>query len=160
MSGRRRARRWTAAAWLIAVIAAGGAHGTTAAATEGMVVVPFEDAELVPLDPTRPEGPRMAVLWGDPASEPSAMLLEVGRGVGSLHVHSADYHLVVLEGTMRHRAAADGPDEGRLLGRGSYWFQPGELAHADSCLSERCLMFVKWEGPRDARLAEAPTRGE
>jgi hypothetical protein len=32
-------------------------------------------------------------------------------------------------------------------------FQPGDQAHGDTCLTDECLMFVKWEGKRDARLA-------
>jgi hypothetical protein len=66
-----------------------------------MVAVPYEEAVFVPVSPRLPDGPRMAVLWGDPAVGPSAVLLEMKRGAGPLHVHSADYHLVVLEGTMK-----------------------------------------------------------
>jgi hypothetical protein len=41
-----------------------------------------------------------------------------------------------------------------LLRPGSHWFQPGNVAHSDACVSEQCLMYVQWAGPRDARLAE------
>ena len=41
----------------------------------------------------------------------------------------------------------------RPLGPGSFWYQPAEQAHADSCLSEQCVMFIQWAGPRDARRA-------
>jgi hypothetical protein len=27
-------------------------------------------------------------------------------------------------------------------------------AHADSCLTDECVVFVKWEGKRDAKLAK------
>ena len=66
----------------------------------------------------------------------------------------ADYHLVLVRGTMKHWAAGETEDKAKPLGPGSYWFQPGGQAHADSCLSEECLMFVSWAGKRDARLAE------
>ncbi|MGQ0659747.1 DUF4437 domain-containing protein [Sphingosinicella sp.] len=135
-------------AGLLAVLLAAGAP---------MVVVPGGEARFAPIDPARPDGAAIAVLRGDPAAGPSDMLLRIGRGEGRLHVHSADYRLVVPSGTMRHRAA-DQAGETADLGPGSYWFQPGGVAHADSCLSEQCVMFISWTGPRDARLAEGESR--
>lgn len=43
-----------------------------------------------------------------------------------------------------------------MLGPGSYWFQPGEAAHGDSCLGDTCTMFITWAGKRDGRLASPP----
>ncbi len=123
-----------------------------------MVVTPFQDARFVPVDPKQPDGPQLAVLWGDPAKGPSAMLLRLKKGEGRLHVHSSDYHLTLLQGTMKHWSEGEQEADAKPLGPGSYWFQPGNLAHGDSCLSDECLMFVKWEGKRDGRLAEAPKR--
>jgi hypothetical protein len=122
-----------------------------------MVVAPYEEARFVPLDPARPDGPAIAVLWGDPATGPSAMYLRFKKGGGRLHVHSSDYHLVVIEGTMKHWDEVGQESTARPLGPGSYWFQPGGEAHADSCLSEVCVMFVQWAGKRDARPV-APRR--
>ena len=62
----------------------------------------FQDAKFVPIDPARPDGPQLAVLWGDPEKGPSAMLLKFKKGGGRLHIHTSDYHLVVLQGTMSH----------------------------------------------------------
>jgi glycogen synthase len=83
---------------------------------------------------------------------PSAMLLRINQGAGAMHVHTADYHCVVLEGTMQHWE--QGQSQARLLQPGSHWFQPGNMAHSDACVTEQCLMYVQWAGPRDARLAE------
>ena len=138
----------------------GFAAGTFADAEKQMVVTPFQDARFVPLDPARPAGPQLAVLWGDPATGPSAMLLQLKKGPGRLHVHTSDYHLVLLQGTMKHWAQGAQEPDAKPLGPGSYWFQPGNQAHGDSCLTDECLMFVKWEGKRDARLAEAAPQGE
>jgi hypothetical protein len=77
---------------------------TSAEEAAQMVVTPLQGARFVPTDPTRPDGTRLAVLWGDPAKGPSAILLELKKGGGRLHVHSSDYHLVLLEGTMNHLA--------------------------------------------------------
>lgn len=117
------------------------------------VTVPAGSARFVPVHPRLPDGPRMAVLWGDPARGASAMLLEMRRGAVPLHLHSADYHLVVLEGTMKHWPAGGSEALAAPLGPGSYWFQPGGQVHADACLSERCLAHIVWSGARDARLA-------
>ncbi|MDQ8756989.1 DUF4437 domain-containing protein [Sphingosinicella sp. LHD-64] len=117
-----------------------------------IVTVPIEDARFAPVDPARPDGARMAVLRGDPATGPSDMLLLMPRGEGALHVHSADYRLVMLRGTLR-RWGVGGREGAADLGPGSYSFQPGGVAHGSECLTDECLMFVSWSGRRDGRLA-------
>lgn len=52
---------------------AGFVTGALAVAKKQMVVMPFQDAKFVPVDPTRPDGPQMAVLWGDRAKGPSSL---------------------------------------------------------------------------------------
>lgn len=121
-----------------------------------MVVTPFQDAKFTPIDPARPDGPQLAVLWGDPEKGPSAMLLKLKKGASRLHIHTSDYHLTLLQGTMKHWAEGEQEAEAKPLGPGSYWFQPGGQAHGDSCLTDECVMFVKWEGKRDGKLAETP----
>jgi hypothetical protein len=44
-----------------------------------MILTPIEDARFVPVDPQRPQGAQMAVLWGDPNTGPSATLLRPYR---------------------------------------------------------------------------------
>jgi quercetin dioxygenase-like cupin family protein len=133
--------------------------GTSARAADAtrMVVVPHDGAKWAPADPARPEGTQVAVLSGDPATGPSAMLMKMKKTDGVLHVHSSDYHLVVLEGSMKHWTSEAERTGGPALGPGSYWFQPGEAAHGDSCLSDTCTMFITWAGKRDGRLATSPT---
>jgi len=153
--GIERERAWLARGIFAAVVAtsAGDGGGVVADAT-GMVVAACERAQFVPLSASRPDGPQVAVLWGDPAQGPSAMHLKMRRGPGRLHVHTADYDLVLIEGRMKHWAAGAKEADAPELGPGSYWRQPGGRAHADSCLADVCVMFVKWAGPRDARLAD------
>jgi quercetin dioxygenase-like cupin family protein len=122
------------------------------------VVTALEDAKFVPVDPQRPQGAQIAVLRGDPDTGPSAMLLRMNKGVSAMHVHSADYHCVVLEGTMQHWEQRESQDTAKLLRPGSFWFQPGNAAHQDACLTDHCLMYVQWAGKRDGRLAEEPSR--
>jgi quercetin dioxygenase-like cupin family protein len=126
--------------------------------TKQPVVIPFQDAKFVPVDPTRPNGAQLAVLWGDPTKGPSAMLLKLKKGGGRLHLHTSDYHLVLLEGTMKHWTEGMQESEAKPLGAGSYWFQPGNQPHGDSCLTDECLMFVKWTDKRDSRLVEMPKK--
>jgi quercetin dioxygenase-like cupin family protein len=126
-----------------------------AADAKRMVVVPRDGAKWTPADPARPEGTQIAVLWGDPATGPSSMLMKMKKTDGVLHVHSSDYHLVVLEGSMKHWTTEAERTGGPALGPGSYWFQPGEAAHGDSCLGDTCTMFITWAGTRDGRLATA-----
>ena len=120
-----------------------------------MVVTPFEEAVFVPVNPDLPEGPQLSVLWGDPATGPSAMLLRLKRGPIPLHTHSSDYHLVVLRGTMKHWGEGQLEAGAKPLGPGSYWFQPGDKVHGDSCLTDDCLVHVVWAGKRDGKLATA-----
>jgi quercetin dioxygenase-like cupin family protein len=114
----------------------------------------FQDAKFVPIDPANPDAAQIAVLWGDPATGPSAMLLKMKKGGGALHTHTSDYHLTLIQGTMKHWLKGEQEADAKPLGPGSYWFQPGNQAHGNSCLADECVMFIKWEGKRDAKLAE------
>lgn len=134
-----------------------GLIGITLAATsvsaqqERMAVVPYDEAKLIPIDPALPDSTRIAVLSGNPAKGPSSMLMKMVRGTGRLHVHSADYRLVIVAGEMKHRSPDQSEAVAPIMGPGSYWAQPGGQPHADSCLSDTCLMYIEWSGPRDSR---------
>lgn len=122
-------------------------------ASEGAVTL-FEEAEFVPVDPARPERAAIAVLKGDPETEPSDMLMRMGKGESAMHVHSADYRLVIISGRMRHWFDEDEKESASILGPGSYWFQPGGDPHGGECLDDECLMFISWSGPRDTMPVE------
>lgn len=81
------------------------------------------------------------------------MLLKLTKGSIPLHTHSSDYHLVVLQGTMKHWGEEQLEADARVLGPGSYWYQPGNKIHGDSCLTDGCLVHILWAGKRDAKLA-------
>ncbi|WBY06911.1 DUF4437 domain-containing protein [Sphingomonas sp. 7/4-4] len=119
-----------------------------AAASQAAVTVPVTEARFVPTNPNDPNSTQIAVLSGDPATGPSDMLMRFGRGEGGPHVHSSDYRLVVIEGVMKH-AEAGAYASAPSMGPGSYWFQPANQPHVDSCLSDRCTMFISWSGKRD-----------
>jgi hypothetical protein len=138
----------------IACTVFGFAAGIYAASGPQMIVTPIEGVVFKPLDPARPGSPQIAALRGDSATGPSAMLMKFGKGDGRLHVHSSDYDLVVLKGDMKHWSSGESAATAKVLGPGSYWFQPGNQAHADSCLSEECLMYVQWAGKSDSRAVD------
>jgi hypothetical protein len=138
----------------IGCLAIGFVAGGLAASKGAMIVTPFAQAKFEPADPKRPEGTQFAVLRGDPATGPSAMLMRQVRGTSAMHIHSSDYDLVMIKGTMKHFGAGESEKDAPELGPGSYWFQPGNEAHAGSCLSDECLMYVQWQGKRDGRLAD------
>jgi quercetin dioxygenase-like cupin family protein len=140
------------------VVAAACAAGPSALANpkKQMVVVPADAARYVPVDPAHPDAAQMAVLHGDPAKGPSAMLLKFKKATGVLHVHTSDYHLILLQGTMKHRAKGQSEASAPPLGPGSYWFQPGNQPHSDSCLSDECVMYINWAGKRDAKAVPEP----
>jgi hypothetical protein len=124
-----------------------------AAPMHEMVVTPFEQVKFAPSDPTKPNGIQIAVAEGDPATGPSSMYLKYSRGVNATHVHSSDYRLVVLQGTMKHWGKGQTEDTAKPLGPGGSWYQPGGKSHTDACLSDVCVVFVAWSGKRDRRPA-------
>lgn len=119
----------------------------------GSKVVAFDDLRWPPVDPARPGQLLTSVLWGDPRSGPSAMYLKLPKGTLPLHLHTADYHLLVVQGTMKHWVAGEDERAARTLGPGSYWFQAGGEVHGDACLSDECLVYLVWSGIRDGRMA-------
>ena len=129
---------------------------TGVAAAEEMVVVPREEARFVPFDPARPDELQIAVLWGDPSSGPSSMLVKFRKFTARLHYHTSGYDLVVLEGQMKHWGQGQREEDVAPLGPGSYWRQPGLQPHGDSCLTDVCVAFDKWEGKPDGFLANGP----
>ena len=145
------ARRYLLVA-LTSVLSACGSPGVRQQG-ENMIVIPIETARFAPVDPASPNGTQVAVLSGDPDSGPSTMLMRLRKGGGTPHIHSSDYQLVVLQGTMKHLGKGQAAASGTTLNPGSYWFQPGGKTHADPCLTDECLLFIVWSGKRDGRLA-------
>jgi len=114
----------------------------------------YRDAKFRDLNPAMTEGAQVAPLWGDPAIGPSAVLFKMKRGATPFHTHSSAYHLAVIEGAMKHWVEGESEAKAPELGAGGYWYIRGGQVHADSCLSDECVAFIKWEGKRDAKVAE------
>lgn len=132
---------------------------TRPAARQDGAATSFEaaSARFKPLNPAAPNGAQISTLWGDPRTGPSAALLRFPRNYGGrLHTHSADYHLSLLQGTMKHWVEDQREADAAALGAGAYWHQPAGQVHSDNCLSEYCLAFMKFEGPSDVKYVEPP----
>lgn len=138
---------------LVSAVLVAACAAANAAPDQPMIVTSFEEAKFVPSNPDNPNGTQIAVLKGDPATGPSTMLMRFKKGGSPPHIHSSDYQLVVVEGTMTHRSAEQKEADAKPLGPGSYWFQPGGEAHADACLVDECLMYIVWSGKRDGWVA-------
>ena len=138
-----------APAVLCAVMSCAQAQVAPSPPQQGSVIVAFEEARFTPMNMRAPNGPKLAVLWGDPTQGPSAMLMKFPQGALSLHAHTADYHLVVLQGLMKHWDEGQTEAEAKPLGPGSYWFQPGKKVHGDACLSSECVLYLNWADKRD-----------
>lgn len=115
-------------------------------------VRPYRDAQFRPLNPPMSAGAAAAALWGDPATGPSALLFKMSKGATPLHIHSSDYHLVVIEGVMKHWVKGESEADAPELAPGSYWHIRGNVVHADSCLTDECVAFIKYEGKRDGKI--------
>jgi len=130
------------------------ATATPLLAGEASFVKDYRDAKFRPLNSPMSAGAEVAVLWGDPNTGPSAVLFKMRKGATPLHTHSSDYHLAVIEGVMKHWVKGESEAAARELGPGSYWHIGGNVIHADSCLTDHCVAFIKWDGKRDGRIVE------
>jgi len=114
----------------------------------------YRDVKFQPLNPPMSAGAAAAVLWGDAKTGPSALLFKMKKGATPLHIHSSSYHLAVIEGVMKHWVKGESEAAAPELGPGSYWYIEGNVVHADSCLTDECVAFIKYEGPRDGKIVE------
>jgi quercetin dioxygenase-like cupin family protein len=116
------------------------------------------DIKFAPL--TKDKGsPQVAVVWsGDSPVEhkkpdnqagPHGTFWKFKGGFASPpHTHTADYHAVVIKGTVMNYAPDDkAPKE---LGPGAYYMQPGGMAHITACKAGAdCLMYSYTMGKFD-----------
>lgn len=108
--------------------------------TGPMLVRPVETLKFE----TRPDGSSLAVIAGDPLTGPSVVLLKFKSGPIPMHTHPSAYQALVLRGTAKHWAQGDSEAAAPPLEPGSYWFQPANEVHTDSCVdaSGECVLFA------------------
>jgi hypothetical protein len=110
-----------------------------------IALTPAPDVKYQPLDPNDKEGkgPQISVVFGDLEKKaPLGFLFKVPPGFRpGPHLHTSEYHSIVIQGAVHDFAA--GGDEGKAIGPGGHWFQPGKVAHDNHCASSTpCVMFI------------------
>ncbi len=109
----------------------------------------------------QPHGAEMALVWGDPATGPSAYMVKYppnwsrpanlpADAPNKMHMHSAGYHNVILSGGGKHWHEGQSEDDVPFLTEGAYFYQPGGQYHTESFRSEEpTILYAYFEGPRD-----------
>ena len=145
--------------WAVVCAALGGfSAGVWAAKSKQMVLVPPDQVKFSPIDPNDKEGkgPQAAVVFGDMKKKgPVGVLLKLpGDGRPGPHTHTSDDYAVVIKGTMHNFAPGD---EGKGIGPGGWWLQPGRMVHDNHCESgAECVVFVYLPRGFDFIPAKAP----
>jgi hypothetical protein len=109
-----------------------------ASASAKPIATAMVPAEKIPWAVEAPGQPqRLGALWGHRSTGPAGTLLKVPGGfVAPVHMHTADYRAVVIEGTWKHWPEGGSKDKAAALRSGSYWTQKARLWHADACVSK------------------------
>ncbi|NIP16921.1 MAG: DUF4437 domain-containing protein [Xanthomonadales bacterium] len=110
-------------------------------------ITAYEDLEFGPLGEGSPV--QAALLWGDPATGPAAVLVRFPAGFSEpLHSHSSTYHAVLVKGQFQTRNGPDSVSE--VYGPGAHVVQPGGAVHAEANPGkEEMVALVYFEGPVD-----------
>lgn len=105
------------------------------------------------LDWQREGGPPFAQAWADADGSHGRFFRFPPEFASPLHIHTHDYHGVVIEGVLQNpmgdAAAAVS------LPAGSAYFVPGGALHRTLCVSETpCLFYVHQQAPFDLIVRE------
>jgi quercetin dioxygenase-like cupin family protein len=108
-----------------------------------------------PMDPKQPNGPKMAIVSGDPKTGPVAFIIELPPDASSgLHSHTSEYHGIVIQGAPAHWLPHE-KNEGEPQAPGTYFFQPGGYDHGDRCTGTTpCRTFIMMPKALDYKPAE------
>ena len=114
---------------------------------------PLKSVKWTPFDEKNPKGAAFSPVWGDMKAEANGMFIKIPQGSQPFyHIHKADYHGVVLQGTLDHHESGT---EGRGLPVGSYYYQPGGNKHVDLCKAGGdCVVYVYFTGAFDVTPAQ------
>jgi hypothetical protein len=111
-----------------------------------IAVTPAADVKFMPIDPNDKEGkgPQISLVFGDLKKKgPVGVLLKTMPGFRpGPHSHTSDDYVIGITG-LTHNYLPGG-DEGKPLGPGGFWFQPGKMDHDNHCEDKGgpCMSFV------------------
>lgn len=121
--------------------------------------VALKGIKWTPFDPKNPKGASWASAWGDPTAGASGLYIKIPAGNQPFwHTHKADYHAVVLAGTLNE---VESPTDVKDLPVGSYYMQPGGNKHTTNCKAggPDCIIYVYMTDTMDTQPAEEPKAG-
>ncbi len=114
---------------------------------------PLKSVKWIPFDAKNPKGGAWSLAWGDMQAGENGLFIKLPPGNAEFwHIHKADYHGVLLQGTLDHHESGT---EGRDLPAGSYWYQPGGNKHVDLCKGPGdCIGYAYFTGAFDTTPAQ------
>jgi anti-sigma factor ChrR (cupin superfamily) len=153
-----RMRTWISVAVAVCAALGGFSAGVWAAKKKQIVLVSPEEVKFNPLNPkdTEGKGPQAAVVFGSLKKKaPVGVLIKFPPdGRTGPHTHTSDDSVVVVKGTMHNFAPGD---EGKGIGPGGWWKQPGKMVHDNHCEpGSECLVFVYFAHGFDFKPAKMP----
>lgn len=125
-----------------------------------IAITPAADVKFMPIDPNDKEGkgPQISLVFGDLKKKgPVGVLLKTMPGFRpGPHSHTSDDYAIGITGLAHNYAP--GTDEGKALGPGGFWFQPGKMVHDNHCeeAGGPCMSFVYMPNGFDFIPAKAP----
>ena len=152
-------RTWVSVAAAACIALVGFGAGVWAAGSKKIVVTPPEEVKFSPFDPkdTEGKGPSAALVFGSLKKKvPTGLLIKIpADGRTGPHTHTSDDHGVIVKGTMHNFAPGD---EGKGIGPGGTWIQPGKVVHDNHCEpGSECLVFVYFAKGFDFKPVKAKT---
>ena len=110
-----------------------------------------------PCPPLFAKGCEITVLHGDPAKPNADVLLRVPGGFYlPPHRHSSAERMMLASGRLRVRYEGE---TAKVLVPGTYAYGPAGKPHEARCLgTQRCTLFIAFEGPVDAEAVKGPIR--
>jgi len=142
-----------------AVAAAAEAPEAPAAPAPTSSVTPAADAKWMSADPTKPDGPKMAIVQGNPKAGAFVALAKFPAGFsGPVHSHTAAFVGVGISGTTQNGRSAD---DNTNMDPGTIWREPADQVHFTGCAADaECIFAAYMDGAMAMVPAEAPMEGE
>jgi hypothetical protein len=121
-------------------------------------VITPEERTWTPLTDNGDAGPAVAMLWGELETGPSGFLFQLPGGEpGVLHTHTYDHHAVAISGA---NAGAQDGGKPAAIPQGTYWYQPGGVAHTNLCgKGEPCITLTHFNDGRFDFAPATPLKG-
>jgi len=117
-------------------------------------ITAFEELQFSPLSEGNPV--EAAMLWGDPAIGPAAVLVRFPEGYSEpWHSHTSTYRALLIKGEFQTRSKDNSVASTDVYGPGAYMVQPGGATHSEvNAGAGEMVALVYFEGPVDFLLAE------